>query len=153
MKLCQRRQEVLVNLNNRGTTLVEITIGFLMLAIILTSFIKILKLSTEMTEDAVKTKDKNLLFEEKYYAGYNYIVDFNGSQNYAFREDGNSILPMTIELKPLKSDKFFVNGAINNNNNEIGEAIVLSNTKLKIIENYRDMEIARKSIFRYVYNK
>ncbi len=140
-------------MNNRGTTLVEITIGFLMLAIIMTSFIKIIKLSTEMTEDAVKTKDKNLLFEEKYYAGYNYIVDFNGSSNYAFREDSNSILPMTIELKPLKSDKFFVNGAINNNNNEIGEAIVLSNTKLKIIENYRDMEIARKSIFRYVYNK
>ncbi len=140
-------------MNNRGTTLVEITIGFLMLAIILTSFIKILKLSTEMTEDAVKTKDKNLLFEEKYYAGYNYIVDFNGSSNYAFREDSNSILPMTIELKPLKSDKFFVNGAINNNNNDSGEAIVLSNTKLKIIENYRDMEIARKSIFRYVYNK
>ena len=82
-----------MKLNNKGTTLVEVTAGFLMLIVIMTSFIKIINLSSEMTNTATDMKTKNLAFEEEYYKGVNYkITGGDHSGQYAFREYSSMLL-------------------------------------------------------------
>ena len=147
-------------MNNKGSTLVEVTVGFLMLAIILTSFIKIIDLSSELTEKAVNTKKNNLFFEEKYYEGYNYPT---GNDNkMAFREDfdlrtsDNKLV--VIQLKELKKNGDFFDqlklgkiGTFESTDKYIS-VLTLSNIHIKVIENVRDMNMARKKIYRYIYS-
>ena len=149
--------------NNMGTTLVEVTVGFLMLAIILTSFIKIIKLSSDMTINAINTEKNNMLFEQKYYSGYNYSVNDTGTL--AFRtdmdltySDGSAFV---IELNELtKNGDYFKQLKLNNSgiferdkNQAYINVISISNASIKIIENVKDMNISRKKIFRYYYTE
>ena len=159
-----------IALGNKGTTLVEVTAGFLMMAVVLASFIKIIKLSSEMTTAAVDTKKNNLEFEEKYYQGYNYKV---GSDT-AFRSDmtvkdtsGNE-LEITLSewhkqtdgdyyvewhehtdglFKRFKSDGTLLENVSEDNLN----TIKVDSIKLQRIENIRDLDMARKCIYRYKF--
>ena len=142
-----------MKLNNKGTTLVEVTAGFLMLIVIMTSFIKIINLSSEMTNTATDMKAKNIAFEEKYYKGYNYKLtsgDYSGQ--YAFREyssmllkDKNGIvIPVTLtECQKDSSGEFTSIGA---------STITLSGVNIYKIENIKDTSLTRKSVFRYARN-
>lgn len=56
-----------MKLNNKGATLVEVLAGFTLLVVLVTSFVKIIKLSSELTTAAVDNKKNSLEFEENYY--------------------------------------------------------------------------------------
>ena len=134
-----------MKMDNKGMILVEIIVGFLLLVVILTSFIKIINLSSELTAAAVDSKNDKLEFEEKYYNGVNYPV-VNGSTTVnAFRETGNDIFGSDpIILKEVYKDsngKFQDKGTV---------TVSFDNIKLLLIENLNDKTISRMRIFRYV---
>ena len=142
-----------MKLNNKGTTLVEITAGFLMLIVIMTSFIKIINLSSEMTNTATDMKTKNLEFEKAFRDGVNYKVT-GGSYNgqYAFREYDSMILKdntnqvITVSLTECQKDS-------TGNYIDTGtSSIELSGVNIFRIENVRDTSKSRISVFRYARN-
>ena len=63
-------------LDNRGGTMVEIIVGFALILIIIASFLSIIKLSSNMTNDAVDYR-KKLEFQ------YSRLFDGKGSQRIA----------------------------------------------------------------------
>ena len=157
-------------LGNKGTTLVEVTAGFLMMAVVLTTFIKIIRLSSEMTATAVDTKKNNLEFEEKYYQGYNYKVgsDTAFRSEMTVKDTNNTDMAITLsewhkqddgdyfvewhedtdgKFKRFKSDGTL----LENISDDDLKIIPVDQLKLKRIENIRDMEMARKCIYRYEY--
>ena len=139
-----------MKLNNKGTTLVEVTAGFLMLIVIMTSFIKIINLSSEMTNTATDMKTKNLAFEEEYYKGYNYkLTSGENNGQYAFRDYSSMLLkdktgiviPVTLtECQKDSSGEYISTGA---------STITLPGVNIFRIENVKDKSISRTSVFRY----
>ncbi len=155
-----------MRLDNKGMTLVEVLAGFTLLVVLVTSFVKIIKLSSELTSVAVETKNKSFEFEEKFYEGKNYPV--SGSNKNAFREgssiyvkdkEGNAfstyIYEMTSEDYKNKNFDKYSSGKnsdpLNPNLEENGLFFSdLSNIKLIMIENVYDLSIARKKVYRYI---
>lgn len=150
-----------MKLDNRGSTLVEITAGFLMLVVIMASFIKMINLSSEMTESAVDMKKNNLEFDRKYYTGLNYNVDGKT----AFRSDDsttvnfvidNVTVPVSLtELHKQTDGDYFDEW---NENTEFkviipsnANTMELKNIKVFHIENIRDYDMARVGLYRYKY--
>lgn len=132
-----------MKMNDKGATLVEITAGFLMLVVIMTSFIKIIKLSSEMTATAVKTKQNSVDFDETYYNGFNYKVD----KDYAFRtEETGAKLQVNVALTELKRDE---NGVLTKTDKKIS----LNNISIYQIENVKDLTKSRSKVFRYYYKE
>ena len=162
-------------LGNKGTTLVEVVAGFLMLAVILTTFIKMINLSSKMTKAAVDTKKNSLEFEEKYYQGYNYnIKEKNSEAKPAFRSEitvkDSTDNDLQISLKEWhkqedgdyfiewhedtdgKFKRFKSDGSLFENNSVADwKTIPVNSVKLQRIENVRDMSMTRKCIYRYQY--
>ena len=151
-----------MKMDNKGSTLVEITAGFLMLVIIMASFIKIINLSSEMTEKAIDLKNDNLEFDKRYYAGQNYNVD-GGT---AFRSGDDEVIdlgegdPKKLTLtewhKQAGSD-YYVEWYKDSNNKMVTDDpaathIPLNNIKLYHIENVRDKKAAKGNIYRYKYS-
>lgn len=151
-----------MKMDNRGSTLVEITAGFLMLVIVMASFIKIIDLSSRMTETAVDMKKDNLEFDERFYAGYNYNVDGgtafrSGDDEIIVFTEGGATVPLQLtewhkqsdgdyyEEWKKSGDKFVLSNTSSN------LKIALNNVKLYHIENVRDKEIAKVNIYRYKY--
>ena len=58
-------------LDNRGGTMVEIVVGFAVILIIIASFLSIIKLSSNMTNDAVDYRKKLELLQDEFYSGAN----------------------------------------------------------------------------------
>jgi len=150
-----------MKLDNRGSTLVEITAGFLMLVVIMASFIKMINLSSEMTESAVDMKKNNLEFDRKYYTGFNYNVDGKT----AFRSDDSTTVKFVIdnvtvpvslmELHKQTDGDYFDEW---NENTEFkviipsnANTMELKNIKVFHIENIRDYDMARVGLYRYKY--
>ncbi len=150
-----------MKLDNRGSTLVEITAGFLMLVVIMASFIKMINLSSEMTESAVDMKKNNLEFDRKYYTGLNYNVEGKT----AFRSDDsttvnfvidNVTVPLSLtELHKQTDGDYFDEW---NENTEFkviipsnANTMELKNIKVFHIENIRDYDMARVGLYRYKY--
>ena len=152
-----------MKLNNKGTTIIEITAGFLMMAVVLTSFIKIIKLSAEMTNAAIDMKKNTIAFEEQYYKGQNNKTSDN---KYAFRtsEEGMVIQSAVVTLTEWhkQADGYFnewhkdtdgkfktfttVNGTA-----ITGESFIVSNCSAVQIENVRDTSKTKKRVFRYMF--
>ncbi len=143
-----------MNMNNKGFTLVEVMAGFSLLVVLMVSFVKIIKMSSELTTAAVDAKNMTLEFYNKYYSGENYY--YNGNKNKpAFRLSKNNedtVLdingnPLVINISEYRPDDETseTDGAstelLNYN---------LSNVKLKKIENIYDDTITKVSVFRYV---
>jgi len=80
-----------MKLNNKGMTLVEIMAGFTLLVVLMTSFVKIIRLSALLTETAVDVRKNSNDFEKKYYDGVNYKVNNNG-EKIAFRDETNGTI-------------------------------------------------------------
>ena len=59
-----------MKLDNKGMTLVEIMAGFTLLVVLMTSFVKIIRLSALLTETAVDVRKNSNDFEKKYYDGF-----------------------------------------------------------------------------------
>ncbi len=151
-----------MKMDNRGSTLVEITAGFLMLVVIMASFIKIINLSSEMTKAAIDMKNKNIEFDRRYYAGYNYNVD-GGT---AFRSSGDgTTVSITIQLTEWhkRSDGYFEEWHEKDNKFQTfdkkadgtplnGQVISVPNIILYRIENVRDNNTAKVNIYRYKRN-
>lgn len=147
-----------MKLDNRGSTLVEITAGFLMLVIIMASFIKIINLSSEMTEKAIDLKNDNLEFDKRYYTGQNYNVD-GGT---AFRSGDDEVVTIGDGIKLTEWHKqaggdYYVEWYKDSNNkmvlsNSAATPIPLNNIKLYHIENVRDKKAAKGNIYRYKYS-
>lgn len=152
-----------MKMDNRGSTLVEITAGFLMLVVVMASFIKIINLSSEMTETAVDMKKNNLEFDQKYFTGYNY--DVNGESAFrsgsdeivVFTEGGASVPLKLIEWHKLSGSDYYEewhesNGKFVQSTPTNARVFELSNIKLYHIENVRDKTIAKGNIYRYKYS-
>ena len=142
-----------MKLNNKGSTLVEITAGFLMLIVIMASFVKIINLSSEMTNTATEMKTKNLEFEKAFRDGVNYKVS-GGSYNgqYAFRDYNSMILKdnndSAIEIYLAECQKDSSGSYVLTGNN----SIKLSDVYIFRIENIKDSSKSRLSVFRYARN-
>ena len=147
-----------MKMDNKGSTLVEITAGFLMLVIIMASFIKIINLSSEMTEKAIDLKNDNLEFDKRYYAGQNYNVD-GGT---AFRSGDDEVITIGDGIKLIEWHKqagsdYYEEWHVGNSKKmelfpTTGITIALNNTKLYHIENVRDKKAAKGNIYRYKYS-
>ena len=152
-----------MKLNNKGTTLVEITAGFLMMAVIFTSFIKIIELSSEMTSAAIDMKNNSIAFEEQYYKGQNNKTSDN---KYAFRtaSEGMVIAGTTVSITEWhkQNDGYFqewhkgTDGKFKtfttiNGNAIIGESYLVSDCAIVQIENVHDKNKSRKKVFRYTF--
>ncbi len=152
-----------MKMDNRGSTLVEITAGFLMLVVVMVSFIKIINLSSEMTKTAIDIKSKNIEFDRRYYAGYNYNVDGGA----AFRVSGDgttvSITMQLTEWHKMSSGDYFEewhekDGKLQTFDKKAdgtplnGQVISISNIVLYRIENVRDKNMAKVNIYRYKRN-
>ena len=134
-----------MKMDNKGMTLVEIVVGFLLLVVILTSFIKIINLSSELTSAAVDSKKDKLEFEEKYYNGVNYTVSNGSTTVNAFRDTGTDVFGTDpIVLTEVYKDS---NGKFQDKSTV---TITFDNIKLLLIENLNDKTISRMRIFRYV---
>ena len=155
--------DIKMKMNNKGMTLVEVLAGFTLLVVLVTSFIKIIKLSSELTSVAVETKNKNLEFEEKYYEGINYTLD--GTTNKAFRngdsiyikdKEGNIfniyVYEMTQDDYKNKSFEKYSSGKVTDST-VLDQNLFycdLSNIKLIQVENIHDTNIARNKVYRYL---
>lgn len=148
--------------NNKGTTLVEVTCGFLLLVVAMTAFIRIIKLSSELTSAAVKTKENSSKFEELYFNGSNYEVKTDKS---AFRKNEEMDVPIDIVLTEWTPDgKGYFNEWYKNGNGKMespdsvtngastpgSKSVTLKNVKLKRIENIYEASAAKICVFRYV---
>lgn len=130
-----------MKMNNKGFTLVEVMAGFSLLVVLMVSFVKIIKLSSDLTNAAVEMRNNNTDFYETYYSGENYYV--NGKT--AFRKTKENSINLSIEIKEYSSGSF----------EEVldGSSFVLNNVKIKKIENINDISMAKNSVFRYVRTK
>lgn len=128
--------------NNKGFTLVEVIVGFTLLVILVVSFEKIIKLSTNLTNSAIDLKRMTIDFYDRYYSGTNYYAD-NGKP--AFRKSKNSenTVKLNIVIKEYSSEDNIEDAS------PIKE-FALSNVKIKIIENLYDKNISRLAVYRYV---
>lgn len=139
--------------DNKGMTLVEVVVGFVLLTIIVTSFIKIIKLSSEMTKNSVDILNRNVSFEEKYYDGKNYSV---GNKN-AFKDTSTptiSIIEIREFYKQTDGDYFEQwhpdeNGVFQPVSGNLGTSFVLPGVHLYTIENVNDTNVAKTRIFKY----
>ena len=129
-----------MKMNNKGFTLVEVIAGFTLLVVLMVSFVKIVKLSTGLTNAATDLKSKTMDFYKSYYNGMNYIAE---NSKPAFRISKNSAnnLKLSIEINEYS----FENGE-----KTISDTYQLPKVHLKIIENINDKNIARLAIYRYV---
>lgn len=154
-----------MRLDNKGSTMVEITIGFLLLIILFASFIKIIDLSSQMTDYSIDVKNKNLEYEKMYYgieeksivdAGFRelddiYIVTSGSNQNIS----DSSGTKLQIQICELNKDDFFawVNDSTTNawSSAETSQILTLNNISLKRLENINDENASKIQIFKYVY--
>ena len=132
-----------MKMNNKGFTLVEIMAGFSLLVVLMVSFVKIIKLSSELTTAAVDAKTKTMGFYERYYSGKNYKIDKDKT---AFRlsKNSNNVVKAEINIKEETDDNSQYTGE------RISTPIVLKGVKLKKIENIYDSSISRIAVHRYV---
>ena len=87
-------------LDNRGMGMVEIVVGFVLLAIVAASFIKIIDLSSDMTQKSVDVQNENNDIKKRYYEGYNYSD--NNKQVFSVES------PISVELQEWhKEGDFF----------------------------------------------
>ena len=139
-------------LNNKGMSLVEIVVGFVLIAILFGSFIKIIDLSSEMTQTSVDTRKNNNELKSRYYDGYNY--NQNGKQVFSvdtgaqvsiqeWHKDGDYF----TEWKKKASGEF-------EESTPTGIVIQLNNTLLHVITNKINPNSNSSDFFaRYVYTK
>ena len=65
-----------MNLNNKGMSMVEVVVGFVLLAIVFASFIKIINLASDMTESSIDIRKHNDdLKNGDYYDGWHKSSD------------------------------------------------------------------------------
>lgn len=152
-----------MKMDNRGSTLVEITAGFLMLVIVMASFIKIINLSSEMTDKAVDIKNDNLEFDKRYYTGLNYNVDGgtafrSGDDEVIDIGEGNPKKIVLTEWHKLAGSDYYEEWHVGNSKKmelfPVTETpITLNYIKLYHIENVRDKNAAKVNIYRYKYSE
>ena len=134
-----------MKMNNKGMTLVETMVGFMLMVIIMVTLTKIVKLSSELTASAADAKTTYEAFEKAYFNGYNYKTKDSKT---AFRTTGNEIITDgAVELSEVVYDstkKDYVKSTVDGTYSKI-----LNNVVLWKIENILDMDIARMSTFRY----
>ena len=134
-----------MKMNDKGFSLVEVIAGFMLLVVLLTSFVNIINLSSKLITAATDAKNSSTEFEKSYFNGYNYKAD--GSKK-AFRTDGYVVFDKnTISL---------VEGSFDETTNEFTAYTVepyftdtLKDVQLIKIENLYDKKITRTSVYRY----
>ena len=149
--------------DNRGMTLVEVVAGFLLLVVVMTSFIKIIQLSSRLTTISSDAKSNNLEFEEKYYSGINYTVK-NG--NYAFRTGDSVLVPgfgnnsifiaeCTIDTSVTDGIDFVERTDKKDNKWTFDETkkTYVSKAELIRVENLYDTNISRLKVYRYYMDR
>ena len=157
-----------MRMNNKGTSLVEVIAGFILLVVLLTSFVKIINLSSRLTSAAVDAVNNSSDFDKAYLTGYNYKVEvkngnttttksaFRTSSNWTAIEQGKIVITeweknlSNGEFKEYHYDtssKTYM--SFTNSNSALMVPITLSKTSIIKIENLYDNSMARSSIFRY----
>ena len=66
-----RKEALMRKLDNRGGSMVEIMVGFVLILIIIASFMQIIKLSSNMTMDSSERKEKLVALQDEFYSGVN----------------------------------------------------------------------------------
>lgn len=159
-------------MNNNGTTLVEVIVGFILLVVLLTSFVKIIDLSSRLTTAAVDARNNSSDFDKAYLTGYNYPVDVKTGNTTtskpAFRTSTNWTAIAQGNIKITEWEKNLSNGdfkeyhydtssktykSFTNSNSNLMSSITLNKTSIIKIENLYDNCMARSAIFRYFTEK
>jgi Tfp pilus assembly protein PilE len=155
-----------MRMDNRGMTIVEGMAGFMLIVVLLASFVKIIRLSSNLTIAASDAKLNSVEFNEKYYTGKNYTVKYNKEDKLAFRDDSSnivinedgSIVDIYIEEWHLNADptngiyqEYTKNaqGVYSKNTSTTSTTWTLSNKVMRKIENIYDLSIARTCVYRY----
>ncbi len=154
-----------MRMDNRGMTIVEGIAGFMLIVVLLTSFVKMIKLSSELTIASADAKQNSIEFNEKYYTGKNYKVKYNKTDVLAFREDTANIVEddtgemmIYIEEWHLNTDQtkgiyqeYTKNdqGVYSENTDITQSPWLLQNMVMRKIENIYDLSIARTCVYRY----
>ena len=154
-----------MRMDNRGMTIVEGMAGFMLIVVLLASFVKTIKLSSELTVASSDAKQNSIYFNEKYYTGKNYTVKYNGKDVSAFREDASNIVegdsgPMQINIvewhlnndptKGVYQEYTKDNQGVYSENTSItASPWTLQNLVMRKIENIYDLDIARTCVYRY----
>ncbi len=141
-----------MKLNNKGMSLVEIAVGFVLLVICIASFEKIINLSTEMTSTSIDSKNKRNVFKERYFDGD--ASKFHVETASQKIEGADDKIDIVIELKELSGapgkdgdGKLLLNYIPST-------SILLDNVKIKKIENFNDNTMSKTAfIAKYIYTK
>ena len=139
-------------MNNKGMSMVEVVVGFVLLAIVFTSFIKIINLASDMTESSIDIRKQNDDLKNAYYSG----VDKS--------ENGivltSSIVPDTIKLKEWTKNGDYYDGWHKSSDGEFVRDEVdsyecnLNNTSLYKIEDLNNSNANTVYFFaKYVYSR
>ena len=126
-------------LDNRGNTMVEIMVGFVLILIIIASFMQIIKLSSNMTMYSVDENKKLAQIQEEYYT-----MDTSNLTNTSIagvNETDGYINDKPIKLVECKSDGTAITGA---------KTFTLSNARLMRFDGRSDL-FADFTMFRLIY--
>lgn len=133
-------------------SLVEVVAGFVVLVIAFASFIKIINISSDMTQSSVDTRNVNNELKEYYYNGYydkkdnNDVFSNGASQNEIFLTEWHKDGDYFNEWKKQDSGNF---GGVSDTNNT---KISLGNMELDIING--KLNISSTDFFaRFVYKR
>lgn len=146
-----------MKLNNKGTTLVEVIAGFVLLVVLMTSFMKIIDLSSELTSTAIDTRNDSINFKKAYYNGYNYQV--NGKNAFVSSKVALNV-SITEWEKDLSTGEFKefhknANGKYElfiNNNASLYNKNLEKSSVIKL-DSINDTSMTRMTLFRYKTEK
>ena len=138
-------------LDNKGSSMVEIVVGFALILIIIASFLQIINLSSNMTMESVDTQKKLAALQDEFYGGVN-----NTSESYGEDVTKFVINPIAGEnnetigaQSPIKLVECDVNG---NKKTNKGASFNLSHAILYRIDSI-DKELLDLTVFRMKYKE
>ena len=141
-----------MKLNDKGMTMVEVVVGFVLLAIVFAAFIKIINLASDMTQSSIDIRKQNDDLKKAYYSG----VD--KSENGIVLS--STLIPKTIKIKEWTKNGDYYDGWHKNSDGEfVIESVssyecTLNNTALYRIEDLNNSNANAVYFFaKYVYTR
>ena len=158
-----------MKMDNKGMTIVEVMAGFMLLVVITVSFVKTVRLASELTTASVDSKNNSSEFNYKYYSGNNYKTTYNKQSKDAFRDEASGILKDSGAVVEIKISEWHLaddaengifkeyqkdsTGKFVENLATAGTPQLIKDMVLQKIENIYDSDMARIGVYRYVSKK
>ena len=157
-----------MKMDNKGMTIVEVMAGFMLLVVVTVSFVKTVKLASELTTASVDAKNNSSEFNYKYYSGNNYTTTYNKKTVSAFRDTASGIVQESGDKMKISITEWELNDVSDrdkglykeyqmNNEGKYEETIpdsskitLLPDVFIQKVENIYDTDISRTGVYRYV---